>query len=225
MKAMILAAGLGTRMRPLTDSCPKPLLRVADKPLIQHHVEQLAGCGFRQLVVNLAYRGEQIADYLGDGRAWGVDIVYSREPYPLETGGGLLRALPMLSSDEEAFLVVNGDIWSDFDYRTLAQAPEGLAHLVMVANPDHHRDGDFILEHGKLIDDRSRMAERLTYSGIAVLRPGLLRGQQQEVFPLAPLLRQAMARGLVSGCLHQGYWLDVGTPERLQQLDNYLRSA
>lgn len=223
MRAMILAAGLGTRMRPLTDVCPKPLLEAGGKPLIQHHIERLAACGFTELVINLAYRGEQIAAFLGDGERFGVRIHYSREGEPLETAGGIVRALPLLAPDGESpFLVVNGDIWTDFDYRRLAAGGADSAHLVLVDNPDHHPQGDFVLTAA------GRCAEagagpRLTYSGIARLRPRLFAGCPDGARPLAPLLRAAMARGEVGAEHHRGGWVDVGTPARLAQLDQLIR--
>ena len=222
MKAMILAAGRGTRMRPLTDHCPKPLLPVAGKPLIVHHIERLVAAGLTRLVINTAYRGAQIEATLGDGARWGAAIRYSHEGEPLETGGGIQRALPLLGDDdpEAAFVVVNGDIWTDLDYATLPDAPRGDAYLVLVDNPDHHAGGDFVLGADGRVGDRG--APRLTFSGVSVLRPSLFAGYPAGVFPLAPLLRAAMARGAVSGHHHRGYWLDVGTPARLQQLEQRL---
>ncbi len=232
MKAMILAAGLGTRMRPLTDSCPKPLLEVAGKPLIQHHIEQLTAAGIRQLVVNLHWLGEQVRAFLGDGSRWGVAISYSEEVELLETGGGILQALPKLSDSGEPFLVVNGDIWCDFDYRQLPETIAGQAHLVLVDNPAHHPCGDFYLAGNRVCCDKNSEADadgvpepaaKLTFSGISLLSPALFDGRQTGAFKLAPLLRQAMAGGLVNGVHYPGRWIDVGTPERLQQLESMLR--
>ncbi|MEH6627218.1 MAG: nucleotidyltransferase family protein [Motiliproteus sp.] len=233
MKAMILAAGLGTRMRPLTDHCPKPLLEVAGKPLIQHHVERLVGCGITELVINLAYLGEQIEAYLGDGSRWGAKIQYSNEPEPLETGGGIFKALPLLSDGEQSFLLVNGDIWCDMNYRQLLEDPLlGDAHLVMVDNPEHHPSGDFRLNNGRVSEDLAleglgdegqEPSQRLTYSGVSIISPRLFDNQQGGKFALAPLLRAAMKRSRVCGSYYPGYWLDVGTPERLQQLELHLR--
>ena len=211
---MILAAGRGERMRPLTDKLPKPLLPVAGKPLIVHHVERLAAAGFRELVINHAYLGEMIESHLGTGTQWGVDIRYSPEGQALETGGGIFRALPLLG--EGPFLVVNGDIWSDVDLATLSLSSEDLAHLVLVPNPAHHRQGDFYLQQGRLTDGRG---DRLTFSGIGVYHPRLFDGCHSGSFPLAPLLRKAIGLGRVSGECHAGVWIDVGTPERLHALE------
>ncbi len=220
MKAMILAAGRGERMRPLTDRLPKPLLPVAGKPLIVHHIERLAASGIRQLVINHAHLGEMIEAELGDGSAWSVKISYSAESRALETGGGIFRALPLLG--EDPFLVVNGDIWCDVDYSRLRLAAGMLAHLVLVPNPPHHPRGDFVLQGGRVSDNEG---ERLTFSGIGVYHPRLFAGCQPGAFPLAPLLRKAMAESKVSGICHRGLWVDVGTPERLQALDSQLRGA
>ncbi|OMH32161.1 N-acetylmuramate alpha-1-phosphate uridylyltransferase MurU [Motiliproteus sp. MSK22-1] len=220
MKVMILAAGLGTRMRPLTDNCPKPLLKVAGKPLIQHHIERLAECGFRQIVINLAYRGEQIRRFLGTGSQWGVEISYSMEEPALETGGGVFNALPLLGPRGESFVVVNGDVWSDFDYSSLAELQNDLAHLVMVDNPTHNVEGDFSLGDGRIGDDKTGL--RLTFSGISVLRGQLFEGEKAGAFSLVPLFRKAIAAKQVSGNHFKGKWVDVGTPERLQLLETYL---
>lgn len=218
LKAMILAAGRGERMRPLTDACPKPLLQVGGKALIHHHLEALARAGFRDLVINHAHLGEMIERSLGDGARWGVHISYSPEPSgALETGGGIRNALKLLG--DGPFLVVNGDVWTDYDF-TKARCPARmLAHLVMVDNPPHHKSGDFALQREMLCDTGD---ERLTFSGIGVYRPELFSGTAGGAFSLAPLLRQAIARGRVSGEYHRGVWTDVGTPERLQQLDRLL---
>lgn len=219
MKAMILAAGRGERMRPLTDRVPKPLLEVAGKPLIQYHIEALREAGFEELVINHAHLGEQIVARLGDGRALGVRIAYSVEPPgALETGGGIRQALALLGGD--TFLVVNGDIWTDYPYRQLQRQPEGLAHLVLVDNPEHHVDGDFRLEHGKV---DAEGGPRLTFSGIGLYRPELFAGHAPGRFPLAPLLRGAMQAGRVSGEHYQGRWMDIGTAQRLAELDRQLR--
>ncbi|TDQ34779.1 N-acetylmuramate alpha-1-phosphate uridylyltransferase MurU [Thiopseudomonas denitrificans] len=210
MKAMILAAGKGERMRPLTLHTPKPLLPVAGKALIEYHIEALAAAGITGLVINHAWLGQQVEQALGDGSRYGVSIVYSRETEPLETGGGILRALPLLGDDP--FVLVNGDIWADYDFARLPQQPDGLAHLVLVDNPEHHGGGDFALEQGQV---RSAGASMLTYSGIAVLHPQLFAGCAGGAFRLAPLLRAAMEEGLVSGEHFAGRWLDVGTVERL----------
>lgn len=219
MKAMILAAGRGERMRPLTDRMPKPLLPVAGKPLILHHVERLAAAGFRELVINHAWLGEQLVAALGDGKRYGVRIQWSAEPEALETGGGILQALPLLG--DKPFLVVNGDVWSDLPFQTLRREPEGLAHLVLVPNPPQHPRGDFGLEQGRVLAEST---QRHTFSGIGLYRPELFADQRYGKFPLAPLLRAAMARDLVSGELYQGRWYDIGTPERLAELDRQLRN-
>jgi N-acetyl-alpha-D-muramate 1-phosphate uridylyltransferase len=215
MSAMILAAGRGERMRPLTDRLPKPLLPVAGKPLIVHQIERLARAGFQRLVINHAHLGALIEARLGDGSDWGVEIRYSPEKNALETGGGIFRALPLLG--EDAFLVVNGDVWCDIDFSRLKLGEGRLAHLVLVANPQHHPQGDFILRHGNVMDDIA--GKRLTFSGIGIYHPRLFAGCRPGAFPLAPLLRAAMARGEVSGERHSGPWIDVGTPERLAALE------
>jgi MurNAc alpha-1-phosphate uridylyltransferase len=224
MKAMILAAGRGERMRPLTDHCPKPLLEVARRPLIVWHLERLAAAGFRDVVINHAHLGEQIEARLGNGSEWGLAIRYSAEPPgALETAGGIVNALPLLGDD--TFLVINGDIFCDWD---LGQArglllDETLAYLVMVPNPAHHPDGDFSLIEGKV--GVSGTASRYTFAGIGIYRAALFahlpRGAPAK---LAPLLRQAMDSGAVSGEMYSGRWVDVGTPERLAALDTEIRS-
>ena len=224
MKAMILAVGKGERMRPLTLHTPKPLLPVAGKPLIQWHIEALQRAGFRQLVINHAWLGEQIEDAFGDGSQLGVDINWSAEEPPLETAGGILRALPLLG--EAPFVLVNGDIWSDFEFAQL-QLPAGkLAHLVLVDNPPFKQGGDFLLQAGLIANPAAHeQTAALTYSGIAVLSPRLFDGLSDGPLPLAPLLRSAAQQGQVSGEYHAGYWIDVGTPERLQQADSMAREA
>ncbi|AZC25696.1 N-acetylmuramate alpha-1-phosphate uridylyltransferase MurU [Pseudomonas sessilinigenes] len=223
MKAMILAAGKGERMRPLTLTTPKPLLPVAGVPLIEYHLRALAAAGFREVVINHAWLGEQIEAALGDGQRWGLSIRYSAEGQPLETGGGIFQALPLLG--EEPFLVVNGDIWTDYDFATLRRPLVGLAHLVMVDNPAHHpTGGDFCLENG-LLHDGQPGAATLTYSGISVLHPQLFRDCAGGAFKLAPLLREAMAQGQVSGEHMHGQWIDVGTVERLAQVEDLLQAG
>jgi N-acetyl-alpha-D-muramate 1-phosphate uridylyltransferase len=215
LKAMILAAGRGDRMRPLTDATPKPLLKVADKPLVVYIIEALSRHGLHELVVNYAHLGEKIIDCLGDGGQYGVTIRYSDESQGgLETGGGILKALPLLG--DNPFLVVNGDIWTDYPFSRLPETVEGLAHLVLVDNPEHHRDGDFHLSGSKVSGQGS---PKLTYSGIGVYSPELFKNRSEEKFPLAPLLREAMADGRVTGEYYDGQWQDIGTPERLQQLN------
>jgi MurNAc alpha-1-phosphate uridylyltransferase len=217
---MILAAGRGERMRPLTDHIPKPLLPVRGKPLIQHHVEALAVAGFRALVVNHAHLGDQIEAFLGDGRRWGVEIAYSRESSALETGGGILRALPLLGPGP--FAVVNGDVWTDFDRARLRNAPDSLAHLVLVGNPPHNPGGDFALSAGRVLNHG---VPRYTFSGIGVYRAELFEGCSEGAFALAPLLRQACDRAAVTGEHHAGLWMDVGTPGRLAELEDMLRAV
>jgi MurNAc alpha-1-phosphate uridylyltransferase len=222
MQAMILAAGRGERMRPLTDSCPKPLLPVAGKPLIAWHLERLAAAGFHRVVINHAHLGQQIEDALGDGSAWGLQTAYSPEPPgALETAGGIVKALPLLGA--EPFLVVNGDVFCDWDFaRAPALLADGdLAHLVLVPNPPQHPAGDFALGNGRVAADG---VERLTFSGLGIYRPALFAGLEPgQPAKLAPLLRQAMAEGRVGGECHGGRWEDVGTPARLQALDEELR--
>ena len=221
MKAMILAAGKGERMRPLTLTTPKPLIRAGGVPLIEYHLRALAAAGFSEIVINHAWLGQQIEDYLGDGSRYGVHIQYSPEGEPLETGGGIFRALPLLG--DEAFVVVNGDIWTDYDFSVLHQPIAGLAHLVLANNPDHHPAGDFQLIDGQVRDAQPDVAT-LTYSGIAVLHPQLFEGCFAGAFKLAPLLRTAMANGQVSGERLNGQWVDVGTHERLAQAETLIEA-
>jgi len=221
MKAMILAAGKGERMRPLTLHTPKPLIRANGTPLIDYHLRALAAAGFTEVVINHAWLGQQIEDYLGDGSRYGLSIAYSPEGEPLETGGGIFRALPLLG--DEPFLVVNGDIWTDYDFALLRRPITGLAHLVMVDNPPHHpAGGDFNLLDGQL-HDGGPLGEKLTYSGISVLHPQLFAACTDGAFKIAPLWREAMARGLVSGEHMHGHWVDVGTVERLAQVEQLLK--
>lgn len=216
MKAMILAAGKGERMRPLTLTTPKPLVRAGGVPLIEYHLRALAAAGFDEIVINHAWLGQQIEDYLGDGSRYGVSIQYSAEGEPLETGGGIFRALPLLG--DEAFVVVNGDIWTDYDFSVLHQPILGLAHLVLADNPAHHPSGDFQLIDGQVRDGQPG-SSNLTYSGIAVLHPQLFDGCSAGAFKLAPLLRTAMDDGQVSGERLNGQWVDVGTHERLAEAE------
>ena len=215
MRAMILAAGRGERMRPLTDETPKPLLRIGGQTLIEQKVHALARAGITELVINHAHLGEQIVAALGDGNAYGVSISYSPEPADaLETGGGIHNALPLLGDDP--FLVVNADIWTDYDFAGLPVQPEGLAHLVMVDNPVHNPDGDFFLSGGRLSRDGP---VKLTFSGIGVYRPALFANCTPGAFPLAPLLRDAMDAGRVTGEHYTGPWFDIGTPARLDEVN------
>lgn len=218
MKAMILAAGKGERLRPLTLHTPKPLVPAGGVPLIEYHIRALAAAGFRELVINHAWLGQQIEDHLGDGERFGVRIAYSAEGEPLETGGGIHRALPLLGA--APFLLVNGDIWTDYDFAGLRRAPQGLAHLVLVDNPAHHPEGDFRLQDGRVAARGAQPG--LTYSGIAVLDPALFAGCRAGAFKLAPLLLDAMRLGQVSGEHFRGCWVDVGTHERLAEVERLL---
>ena len=218
MKAMILAAGRGERMRPLTDHTPKALLKAGGKALIEYRIESLAAAGFRDLVINHAHLGAQIEAHLGNGGRYGVRITWSREPdAALETGGGIFQALAWL--DGENFLVVNADIWTDYPFARLAGPIAGLAHLVLVDNPPQHPQGDFVLQDSRV---QAEGTPRLTFSGIGVYHRDLFRGCRPGRFPLAPLLRHAMESGQVSGEHYTGAWRDIGTPERLAELDRAL---
>lgn len=222
--AMILAAGFGTRMRPLTDHTPKPMLPVAGMPLIEHHVRKLVKAGFSHIVINHAYLGEQIEAYLKDGSDFGCRISYSQEHAPLETGGGIFKALPLLLQDEDDyFAVVNGDVWVDLDYKQLQQTClTGLAHLWLVPNPEHNLSGDFVLNNSCVLEKINDGDSAFTFSGVSVLHKKLFDGCEAGAFKLAPLLKHAMASKKVSGDLYTGYWLDVGTPQRLQELEAHL---
>ena len=221
---MLLAAGRGERMRPLTDEIPKPLLTVGGKPLIVHLVEALVAEGFRELVINHAWHGAMIEQRLGDGRAFGADIAYSAEgANALETGGGIRRALPLLGSDP--FVAVNADIWTDFPFASLPDALETLAHVILVGNPAHHPDGDFVLAGTRVRKSHYGQGRRLTFSGIGVYRPELFAELSDGCFPLAPILFDACDEDRLSGVHYPGEWWDVGTPERLEQLDRRLRGG
>lgn len=218
---MILAAGRGERMRPLTDDCPKPLLQAGGRPLIEYPLFALSAAGVRKVVINLSWRGAQLREHLGDGSRFGLRIDYLDEgPVALETGGGLRNALPLLGA--QPFWVVNGDVWCDFDFASRVLAQGTLGHLLLVRNPSHHPAGDFTLS-GHRVGDGA--VDRLTYSGIALLDPALLAGEVPGRFPLAPLLYRAAAAGQLSGELHGGYWSDVGTPARLEALRKRLGAA
>lgn len=213
--AMILAAGRGERLRPLTDTTPKPLLRVRGEPLIERHVLGLARAGIERIVINLAWLGSQIIDFLGDGAHYGVKIVYSEEqPRALETAGGIIRALPHLAPGP--FAVVNGDIYTDFPLETLEAARDRDAHLVLVPNPPQHPRGDFGLEQGLAMDTAQ---PRYTFAGIAVYRPEFFAGYTEGVLPLKPLLLRSMAAKRCTAQIYSGRWEDVGTPERLAGLN------
>ena len=211
---MILAAGWGTRMRPLSNDTPKPLIEIAGKELIKYHIEHLVKAGITDIVINHAKFRDQIEQMLGDGRAYGAAIHYSAEgEQPLETGGGIFKALPLLG--DGPFIVVNSDIWCDYPLSKLPDKFNGHAYLVLVDNPDHHPKGDFALEGGRVLAEGPSM---LTFSGIGVYRPELFADCHPGTFTLAPVLRIAMANGLVTGKHYQGLWADVGTPERLHQI-------
>ena len=240
MKAMILAAGLGTRMRPLTNHTPKPLLEVGGASLLEHHLRGLAAAGFQDIVVNSSWLGDQIIRFCGDGTRWGLHIRISAESEPLETAGGIIQALPWLADDDRPFLVVNGDIYCPYPFVQLRQQypRSGGAHLVLVPNPPQHPEGDFLLdEHGSVglqlpeggasvlpSSPRSVVsAYGVTFSGIGVYHPAFFMGYGSNAGPLRPLLERAIQAGLVTGELWQGAWEDVGTPDRLYQLREQLK--
>lgn len=218
-RALILAAGRGQRMRPLTDATPKPLLEVGGKRLIEWHLEKLAAAGVREVVINTSHLAEQFPAALGDGARWNLAIRYSDEgPVPLETGGGMRRALPWLGP--APFIAVSADIWSDYDYARLPAEPEGLAHLVMVPNPDFHPHGDFILDGDRLREDGE--GERLTFANIGVYRPEFIADEPDRAFKLLPLFQCAMRADLLAGKRFDGFWRNVGSPAQLAELDRLL---
>lgn len=227
MKTMILAAGKGERMRPLTDHTPKPLLLVGGKPLIAHHIERLVSQGFREIIINHAYLGEQIVDFIKDGAQFGADVFLSHEDEPLETGGGIFQALPALVTEaQRVFLLVNGDVWMPFDYAGLRIPQTSLCHLVMVPNPAHNPSGDFTLnEHGILGLKTDRDAHTYTFSGVSIVHADLFKACQSGKFPLAPLIKDAITQGKATGEIYQGTWVDVGTPERLAMVESLLCNA
>lgn len=222
MKAMLLAAGRGERLRPITDTLPKPLVEVGGKPLIAYHLEALARAAIGDVVINLSWLGEKIRAALGDGDRYGVRIVYSEEgPVPLETGGGIHRALPLLG--QEPFLVVNADTWTDMDFGRIQALDDGAdASLMLAPNPPHHPRGDFGLEGDFVVE---READRFTYTGIGVYRPELFEGCAPGKFPLLPLLQRAIAARRLRGEVYRGEWLDIGSPDRLAWLDARERAA
>ncbi|MGA9341989.1 MAG: nucleotidyltransferase family protein [Rhodanobacteraceae bacterium] len=218
-QALILSAGLGRRMRPLSDCTPKPLLEVGGKRLIEWHLEKLATAGVRNVVINTSYLAEQFPAALGNGERWGIAIRYSHEgPKPLETGGGMHRALSLLS--DAPFIAVAADIWSDFDYATLPVQPTGLAHLVMVPNPAFHPAGDFWLDGARLNEQGN--GEKLTFASIGVYRPEFIAAHAPDRFPLLPLYQQAMRDRALTGERYEGAWRNIGTPQQLADLDAHL---
>ena len=229
MRAMILAAGRGERMRPLTDHCPKPLLKVAGKPLLVYHIEKLVAMGIEQIVINHAWLGEKIEQTIGDGAQWGIEICYSAEcAGGLETAGGIIQALPLLG--DEPFLVINGDIWTDFDFSHLLpdlvlNSPECLAHLVLVDNPAHHPEGDFGLQTTAPYWMLNDAQLRYTFSGIGLYRSEFFIGLAKGRLPLAPILREKIAQQQITAEHYAGQWTDVGTPERLAKLEQELEQT
>ena len=220
MKAMVLAAGRGERLRPITDSLAKPLVRVGGRALIAWHLAALARAGIREVVINVSWLGEQLRGAIGNGHDFGVTITWSDEgPVPLETGGGIFRAVPLLGPGP--FVVVNADIWTDIDFSRLALEQDSHAHLVLIPNPPHHPRGDFGLDGGFVVN---RDEERFTYSGVGLYRPEFFGGCAPGRFPLRPLLDRAIAAGRARGEVHRGEWWDVGTAERLRTLDARLRA-
>lgn len=226
MKAMILAAGLGNRMRPLTLYTPKPLLEVGGKALIVWHIEKLKRIGVTEIVINSAWLADKLISSLGDGSQFGVDIRWTREDEGLETAGGIINALPLLGTDP--FILVNGDVWTTMDFEALRHIKlnDDLAHLVLVDNPKQHPEGDFTLFDGRTFTfDQDVTGENLTFSGVSVIHPKLFDGLEPGKRPLAPLLKQAMQNQKISGEKLKGAWVDVGTPERLMELDLQIREG
>lgn len=224
IKAMILAAGRGKRLRPITDDIPKPLVAVNGKPLIEYHLEKLSAAGVTEVVINHAWLGEKLEKTLGDGSRWQLNIHYSAEPEGgLETAGGIINALPLLG--DQPFVVVNGDVYSDYDYGQLIKqaqamrASDLLGHLVVVPSPEHNPNGDF----GLTADNMLQAQGSYTFAGLSVLSPKLFAGMSVDFIALAPILREAMQQGLISGCLSENYWSDVGTIERLQATEAELQ--
>lgn len=217
MKAMILAAGRGERMRPLTDTMPKPLLEVRGKPLIVWHLERLAKCGFKEVIINIAHLGYKISEALGDGSKYGVNITYSDEQNEgaLESAGGIIKALPLLG--DESFLVVNGDIFCDYDFKADFDLKDKLAHLILVPNPEHNLKGDFGLKNNLVLNEADK---KYTFSGIGYYSPKLFSSLVCKKSALAPLLKKAIAKNEVSGELFKKMWHDIGTPQRLENINN-----
>ncbi|ENU57775.1 Glucose-1-phosphate thymidylyltransferase [Acinetobacter guillouiae MSP4-18] len=226
MKAMILAAGLGNRMRPLTLYKPKPLLEVGSKALIVWHIEKLKKIGVTEIVINSAWLADILIGTLGDGSQFGVTIRWTREDEGLETAGGIINALALLG--DQPFILVNGDVWTTFDFASLLDInlADDLAHLVFVNNPEQHPQGDFTLANGRAYTfEQNQQGENLTYSGVAVINPKMFDGLEQGKRPLAPLLKQGMLDGKISAEKMQAAWVDVGTPERLTALDLQIRQG
>ena len=220
MRAMILAAGLGKRMQPLTADLPKPLLKVGNKTLIEHQIERLVAGGITGIVINHFYLGRMIEELLGDGSKYGASISYSKEAIRLETAGGIIKALPKLKDD--SFIVVNADIWTDFDFSSLGSVDgnDRFAHLVLVGNADHNPHGDFYIDDkGRVHEEHSARDQRLTFSGISVIHKNLFRGYPIQPKSMVPLLQEAMLEDRVSGEVYEGLWMDIGTPERLQEVN------
>ena len=225
MKAMILAAGRGERMRPLTDSLPKPLLKVAGKMLIEYHLEKLKSAQITDVVINHAWLGEKIEEALGDGSRYGLNIAYSAEGEALETAGGIINALPLLQGlkeETEEFIVLNADIYCDYTLDDLPSTFMSLAHLILVDNPPHHPQGDFTLTASGSVEEEG--INKKTFSGIGVYHPNLFKDYSKGKLALAPVLRKAMQQGHVTGEYYQGVWHDIGTPERLSELELYLEN-
>ena len=220
MKAMILAAGFGSRLRPLTETTPKPLLEVGGKPLLQYHLGRLAEAGITDIIINTSWLAELIEDYFGDGSDFGVQIQWSREAQPLETGGGIARALPLLGT--EPFLVINGDVWTDFPLDSIHLDETMDAHLVMVGNPEHNLKGDFSVVNKRVGYDAE---SNYTFSGISIFRPQLFASLDDECFPLRDVIRPAIISGKVSGEVYTGEWWDIGTIDRLSGLNKKLTTA
>ena len=220
MRAMILAAGLGKRMHPLTANKPKPLLKVGDKTLIEYQIERLVQGGITGVVINHFYLGTMIEEALGDGSQFDIEILNSKEPIRLETAGGIIKSLPKLKDD--SFIVVNADIWTDFDFSRLQplDGKDRIAHLVLVENAEHNPHGDFYIDESRKVhEDHEARDKRLTFSGISVMHKMLFEGFPIQPRSTIPLLQEAMANDLVSGEVHDGLWIDVGTPERLHEVN------
>ena len=227
MKVMLLAAGVGERMRPLTDHTPKPLLEVGKMPLIEYHIRRLAALGLHELVINVSHLGQQIMDYCGDGQRWDVSISYSPESSPLETAGGIIKALTLLGVSP--FMVVNGDVWTDYPFERLLHraldADNNEAHLVFVDNPAQHPLGDFSMDANGTVSLKEPNAMGYTYAGVGLYSPRFFSGESQGKLALRPLLDRAIQAGSVSGEYYAGQWVDVGTPQRLKILDQKITNS